>query len=220
LRERSHFQPPGVSANGEAYANVFVCRVHTLLALGYARLTPTDFVHAAEEHITGELVDAIDDVLDSAPPLWAGPFSVHEEPRERHQTRKGKSRKRLDIRLDSSEVTPRARLRFEAKRLGPHHGTSVYLGDEGIQRFLDGRYARHDPIAGMLGYVQAGDPGDWALKIEQAMDEDGARLGLRSASPWRSQRLADGLRFTYCSGHDRPTIGDPIEIFHTFLLFN
>jgi hypothetical protein len=200
LKERSHFQPPGVSANGKAYTDVFVRRVHTLLALGYAMLTPTEFIYAEEEHITGELVAAIEDVLDSAPPVWAGPFSVHEEPRERHQSRKGKGRKRLDIRLDSSEVTPRARLRFEAKRLGPHHGTSVYLGDEGIQRFLDGRYARHDPIAGMLGYV--------------------AKLGLRSASPWRAERLADGLQFTYCSGHDRPTIGEPIEIFHTFLLFN
>jgi hypothetical protein len=220
LKERSHFQPPGVSANGKAYTDVFVRRVHTLLALGYAMLTPTEFIYAEEEHITGELVAAIEDVLDSAPPVWAGPFSVHEEPRERHQSRKGKGRKRLDIRLDSSEVTPRARLRFEAKRLGPHHGTSVYLGDEGIQRFLDGRYARHDPIAGMLGYVQAGDPGDWAIKMERAMDKDGAKLGLRSASPWRAERLADGLQFTYCSGHDRPTIGEPIEIFHTFLLFN
>ena len=73
-------------------------RVHTLVALGYAMLTPSDFVYAEEEHITGELVDAIDDVLDCAPPAWAGPFSVHEEPRERHHTRKGKGRKRLDIR--------------------------------------------------------------------------------------------------------------------------
>jgi hypothetical protein len=96
----------------------------------------------------------------------------------------------------------------------------VYLGDEGIQRFLDGRYARNDPIAGMLGYVQAGNPGDWALKIGQAIGRDAARLGLRSSSPWRAEQLADGLPFTYCSGHDRPAIGHPIEIFHTLLLFN
>ena len=221
MRERSHYQPPGVSANGKAYADVFVRRVHTLLALGYATLTPADFVRAEEEHITGELADVIDDVLsDSATPAWADSFSAHEEPRERHQTRKGKARKRLDIRLDSSEVRPRARLRFEAKRLGPNHGTSVYLGAEGIQRFLDGRYARNDPIAGMLGYVQAGNPGDWALKIEQAISKDAAKLGLRSSSPWRAQRLADALPFTYCSGHDRPIIGHSIEVFHTLLLFN
>jgi hypothetical protein len=197
-----------------------VRRVHTLIALGYAMLTPGNFARAEEEHITGELVDAIDDVLDSAPPAWAGPFSVHEEPRERHQTRKGKGRRRLDIRLDSSEVRPRARLRFEAKRLGPNHGASVYLGGEGMQRFLDGRYARNDPVAGMLGYVQAGSPGDWAVKIERAIEKDATRLGLRRSSPWRAKPLADGLQFTYCSGHDRPTIGPPIEIFHTLLLFN
>lgn len=210
-----------MSANGKAYADVFVRRVHTLLALGYAMLTPTDFVRAEEEHITGELVDAIQGVLDdSATPAWADRYSVHEEPRERHQTQKGKGRKRLDIRLDSSEVRPRARLRFEAKRLGPNHGASVYLGGEGIQRFLDGRYARNDPVAGMLGYVQAGNPGDWALKIEQGISRDATKLGLRRSSPWRAERLTDGLQFTYCSGHDRLTVGHPIEIFHTLLLFN
>ena len=126
----------------------------------------------------------------------------------------------MDIRLDSSEVRPRARLRFEAKRLGPNHSASVYLGGEGMQRFLDGRYARCDPIAGMLGYVQAGTPGDWALKIEQAISKKAARLGLRNSSPWRAEQLAEGLEFTYCSRHDRPTIGHPIEIFHTLLPFN
>jgi hypothetical protein len=221
LKGRSHHQPPGVSANGKPYADVFVRRVHTLLALGYATLTPTDFVRAEEEHITGELVDAIQGVLDnSTTPAWADRYSVHEEPREYDPARKGKKRKKLDIRLDSSEFRPRARLRFEAKRLGPNHGTSIYLGGEGIRRFLDGRYARNDPIAGMLGYVQAEDPGDWALKIGQAMGQDATKLGLRSSSPWRAERLTDGLQFTYCSGHDRPTIGHPIEIFHTFLLFN
>jgi hypothetical protein len=179
-------------------------------------LTPADFARAEEEHITGELVDAIDDVLNSGIPRWAGRYFVHEEPRERHKTRKGKGRKRLD----SSEVKPRARLRFEAKRLGPNHGTSLYLGGEGIQRFLDGRYARNDSIAGMLGYIQVGTPGDWALTIEQAITKDAVKLGLRSSSPWRAEQQANGLPFTYRSGHDRPAVGQPIEIFHTLLLFN
>ncbi len=221
MRGRSHYQPPGASADGKAYADIFVRRVHTLLALGYAALKPADFAGAEEEHITGELVEAIQEVLDdSDTPAWADSFSIHEEPRERHPIRKGKARKRLDIRLDSSEVRPRARLRFEAKRLGPSHGVSVYLGDEGIQRFLDGRYARNDAIAGMLGYVQAGSPGEWAVKIEQALGKDPKELSLRDSSPWRAERLTDHLPFTYCSGHDRPTIGCPIEIFHTLLLFN
>jgi hypothetical protein len=71
----------------------------------------------------------------------------------------------------------------------------------------------------MLGYVQAGAPNDWAMRIEHAMGKEATKLGLRNASPWRAERLADGL-FTYCSGHDRPTLGNPIEIFHTLLLFN
>ena len=86
--------------------------------------------------------------------------------------------------------------------------------------FLDGRYARNDPIAAMLGYVQAGSPDEWAKKIEDTIRKDAVELGLRRKSPWRAEHLAGGLQFTYRSGHDRPTVGRPVEIFHTLLLFN
>lgn len=221
MRERSHYQPPGESANGSAYVDVFIRHVHALLGLGYATLTPSESAHAEEEVITGELRRAIDTVFDDPnAPTWTAWFSVHEEPREDDPVRRGKQRRRLDIRIDSSQARPRARLRFEAKRLGPNHGTSVYLGSEGIQCFVDGRYARNDRIGGMLGYVQAGSPGDWALKIERAISRNAMGLSLRKSGAWRAERLADELQFTYCSGHDRPNVGHPIQVFHTLLLFN
>ena len=126
----------------------------------------------------------------------------------------------MDIRIDSSEARPRARLCFEAKRLDPNHGTSDYLGSEGLERYLDGRYARDEMAAGMLGYAQAGNPADWGVKIGQAMTRDAGKVGLLKSSPWRSAQLAPELPFTYRSGHERPTVGAPIEIFHTLLLFN
>jgi hypothetical protein len=221
LRGRSHYQPEGTSASSRVYAQVFVRRVHALIALGYALLNPSDFALAEEEDITGELVDSVQAVLDNPNgPDWADWFFVHEEPREHDLVRKGKKRKRLDIRIDSSESRPRDRLRFEAKRLDPNHGASAYLGSDGIQRFTDGRYAAKDPIAGMLGYVQAGAAADWAQKIEQAITKDATKFGLRKSSPWRAEQLARELQFTYCSGHDRLTVGQPIEIFHTLLIFN
>ena len=221
MRSRSHYQLRGVSANGEPYAEAFVRRVHNLLGLGYATLKPTELSCAQEEHITGELVRSIETVLDDAgAPYWMRWFSVHEEPRIHDPTRRGRRRLRLDIRIDSSQNRPRARMRFEAKRLGPHHGVSVYLGREGIFCFLDGRYAREDSSAGMLGYVQAGSPDSWATKIEQAMNSNATRLSLRRSSCWRKVHVAAELSSTYRSGHDRPSIGHPIEIFHTLLPFN
>ena len=221
MRGRSYYQPGGVSANGEPYAETFVRRVHKLLGDGYAMLNPTEFSCAEEESITGELVRAIETVLDDTrTPHWTRWFSVHEEPRVHDATRRGKRRLRLDIRIDSSQERPRPRMRFEAKRLGPHHGVSVYLGSEGIQCFLDGRYAREDSYAGMLGYVQSGKPDEWAVKIEQAMNGEPAKFSLRKSGSWRRERLVAELSSTYRSDHDRPSIGHPIEIFHTLLLFN
>jgi len=221
LRERSFYQPAGVSASGTAYTYVFVRRVHTLLGLAYGTLTPSEFVHAEEEDITGELVRAVEAVLDDADsPEWVGLFSVHEDPRVHDSVRRGKRRRRLDIRIDSSQTRPRPRFRFEAKRLGPGHGVSVYLGKDGLECFLDGRYAREDIAAGMLGYIQAGNPRDWDDKIAAGMKKAAKEIGLLKSSPWRSERLVAELEFTYRSGHARPKVGRPIEIFHTLLPFN
>jgi hypothetical protein len=221
LKDRSYYQPRGISANSKPYAETFVRKVHRLLGQGYAILNPADFSSAEEEDITGELVRAIETVLDNTGvPRWTRWFSVHEEPRVHDAARRGKRRLRLDIRIDSSQDRPRARMCFEAKRLGSHHGVSVYLGSEGLQCFLDGRYARKDSYAGMLGYVQAGKPDEWAAKIEQAMNGDPAKYCLHKSGRWRRERLVAELSSTYRSGHDRPSVGYPIEILHTLLLLN
>jgi len=222
LRDGSYYQPRGLSTHGESYATTFIRRVHTLLGKGYARLpNPAALACAEEEDITGQLVWAIEAVLeDVGEPSWTRMFSVHEEPRVHSSDRRGKRRRRLDIRIDSSQELPRSRMRYEAKRLGPCHGVPVYLGTEGIQRFLDGRYAAEAPCAGMLGYVQSGKPDAWAVKIEKTMNRCSAKLCLRKSCSWRKERLVRELSWTYCSEHVRPKNRSPIEIFHTLLLFN
>jgi len=117
-------------------------------------------------------------------------------------------------------VRPRPRFRFEAKRLGSQHRVSAYLGKDGLGCFLDGRYARTDAIAGMLGYVQDGTASTWADKIGRVMAKTARETGLLKSSPWRREQLVAELDFTYRSGHARPTVGLPIEIYHTLLLFN
>jgi len=221
VRERGYYQPSGISANGRAYAEVFLRRVHELVWHGYAKLEARKLRNSQEEDITGELVRAIERFLDdTTAPHWTRLFSVHEEPRIHDPKRKGKRRLRLDIRIDSAQELPRSRMRFEAKRLGPRHGVSVYLGPDGIHCFLDGRYAREDWCGGMLGYVQEGKTDEWASAIERAMQADSAKLRIRRSGGWRSVRVAAELRSTYLSAHDRPSVGHPIEIFHTLLLFN
>jgi hypothetical protein len=221
LKGACSFQPPGTSGSGEAYESVFVRRVHMLLGQGYSRLRPIDFANEEEEEITHRLAQSIDEYRDeTSAPEWTRFFSVHPEPRVRGQGRKGKRRWRIDIRIDSSQVRPCTRICFEAKRLGPGHSVATYLGKDGLQRFIDGRYASDAAWGGMLGYVQAGTPAEWAVKIEQSLAENPSKFCLLNSSPWRSVRLASELSCTHQSGHDRKTVGSPIEIYHILLLFN
>ena len=220
MRGRSYYQPAGTSGNGSSYAQVFVQRVHELLGQGYAAMNPSEFASAEEEHITGELIKAIDAFLDSDKALRWRWFSIHEDPRIHDDVRTGKRRLRLDIRIDSSQTSPRSRMRFEAKRLGPKHGPGVYLGSEGIQCLLDGGYADNDSVAGMLGYVQKGHSDDWAKKIEKAMGKNAKKLGVSKSGGWVRYQLTPELTSTYRSIHDRPGVGPTIEIFHSLLIFN
>jgi hypothetical protein len=175
---------------------------------------------AQEEDITGELVRAIDSVIDNPEASWMKFLSIHEEPRIHAPNRKGKRRRRLDIRIDSSEIRPRSRLSFEAKRLGPNHGVSKYLGTDGLQCFTDGRYARDDSTGGMLGYVQEGTCNEWAQKIDTAITKGSKKLHLTKTGSWRRVGITDEVPFTYRSDHNRPQVGSPIEIYHTLLGFN
>jgi len=221
LRGSSYYQPYGKFVYSKEYEGVFIRRVHQLIGMGYATLTPNEFSGAQEEEITGELVRAIESVLDNPnTPDWADLFNIHEELRIHDPIRKGKSRRRLDIRIDSSEIRPRSRLCFEAKRLGLKNSENKYLGTDGLQRFLDGRYARDYDIGGMLGYVQDGNCDEWAQKIGTAIVKDKKKLGLMTTSPWRKEMLTEKVPFTYRSGHKCPEIQRRIEIYHTLLCFN
>ena len=221
MRVRVSYQPKRRSANLPCYMPVFIRGVHTLIAMGYARMCPADHAKAQEEEITGELMQAVEAVVDDpGSPPWVTYYHPREEARVNAPGRKGKRRRRLDIRIDSSESRPRKPFPFEAKRLGPKHGVSLYLGEEGLGCFVHGRYARGESSVGMLGYVQAGSPQEWAKKIAKAIARDAAKLHLLESSPWRRERVVAKLTHTYRSGHSRPDVGQPVEVYHTLLLFN
>jgi len=215
-------KPRGRSANTDEIREVFIRRVHRLLRLGYDRMKAADFQVEEEPAITGELARRIDEVCDDPQSEeWVRSFSVHDDPPVHSPGRKGKARRRADIRLDSLECPPRQRFSFEAKRLGKNNSVRAYLGPKGLGCFLRGDYARDDDIAGMLGYVQSHDPQYWADKIEAALTKSPCSDSTLATSPWRRHDMVHaGLQNTYRSGHKRAKPARPIEIYHTLLVFN
>ena len=147
-------------------------------------------------------------------------FSPHEEPRVHDRLRKGKRRRKVDLRVDSSLSRPRTRFSFEAKRLGKHHPVGKYLGEDGMGCILTGAYARDDDEAGMLGYVQSRTLQQWADKIRSTLETDPSRYNMPKHGRFSSVEIVDGLDHTYRSNHDRPFVGRRVSIFHTLLQFN
>ncbi|MFH1919063.1 MAG: hypothetical protein ABIP48_04130 [Planctomycetota bacterium] len=211
---------PGRSDNANEYRRIVLVRVHELLKLGYQRLDRSVCKAAHEEEISGDLADAIDVVLDDRLQQWMDFFSVHNEAPVRDLPRKGKRRRKVDIRIDSAQQRPRTRFPFEAKRLGERHGLREYLGKDGLGCFLRGDYGRGEDVAGMLGYVQSGEPGEWAQSIGRELTQSPGEYWVLEGREWEYAPLVNGLEETYRSTHSRERVETAIDIYHTFLDFS
>jgi hypothetical protein len=217
---RSPGKPASSSANAQDYRAAFLAHVHELLLLGYARMDARSFADEQEPVITGELVKAMNEVVDDEGSAdWVRYLHPSEEPPVNSGSRRGKGRKRIDIRVDSSERRPRQRFSFEAKRLGNGHSVKKYLGPEGLGCFLDGHYAASDGEAGMLGYVQSGIPEEWADQIRRSVEVQGNPYLLAHGGRWQPVRFPGVTASMYVSVHVRRNLNTQIEIYHTFLVF-
>lgn len=198
---------------------MFVRRAHVLVKLGYDRLDPASYQNTDEWTITGNLNAAMEAVCDDPPVAarsWIRFYHPSDESLVNVAGRSGKRRQKVDIRIVSAVNRPRTRLLFEAKRLcsTPKHPVSVYIGPKGLGCFTAGEYARDQPDGGMLGYVQSGTEAQWMQQIEQSLKKS-KKCHLKSAP--KSVPTIPGCM---ASQHDRPTVGDSIEIFHTLLKFH
>ena len=224
IGSKSH-QPSRRSGNFAEYDRLFIPRVHRLIKLGYDRLESTQYANEQEPAITGDLTESIEAVLDCPTASWMRFYSVYDDPpvnepkRRGIRRRKGRARRRVDIRLDSSEVSPRTRFRFECKRLGRRYNVGRYLGCDGLGCFLRGEYANEDLRAGMVGYVQSDDEETWAQRIATTLNASADEYALRRNSPWRHEPVIDELEHTYRSGHGRGRGKRTIELYHTLLRF-
>lgn len=227
MRSRSS-QPRASSANADAFRQLFVERVHQLLQIGYSRMNPADFSTTTEPDISGEIRRQIREFLDVGPlEPWMKYFTplnedpVDETPRVFKKNRRtGEDRRLLDLHLECSERCPRTRFAFEAKRLHRSGAAAVYLGEDGLGRFVAGHYARHDFAAGMLGFVQTGGPDEWATEIESKLKQGMRTHSVSGGRCWKRVSMKRGPQHTYRSDHKRAAHGIPITIYHTLLVFH
>jgi hypothetical protein len=219
--DRIGSEPLSDSANAPAFRTVFLNRVHELLCLGYQRLDPKTHVSDDETAITGDLVEAMDAVIDDSQSRdWVRLFHVKDDPPINIAGRRGKHRRRIDIEVVSGESRPRSHFSFEAKRLRTNTSLGEYLGVDGLGCFLAGHYASNEDDAGMLGYVQSRSAKDWADDLQTRLRKSPKGYGVCRGHSWKLRPFIKGPRHTYYTRHKRPAIARNIEIYHTLLSFH
>lgn len=203
------------------YKLSFIRRCHQLLASGYAELSVAALHAEQEPAITGELVRAMKSVQGRPDaPRWMVYLYIADDPPVNAPGRLGKSRRRVDIEFERPERGLRPRFQCEAKRL--HRGDSLekYLGEDGLGRFLAGDYSRDQDVAGMLGYVQTRSIEAWGNDLRAALEKDSAHHEISSSEPLVSAILDAQPITTWLSEHRRLSVGRPLAIYHSLLLFH
>ncbi len=221
MKRASRADTAAASLNAADFHGAFVGQVHQLIRLGYDRLDPTKHSTSTETTITGHLLQAMEHVCDDPPEAikpWIGFYHPAEETPVHAAGRTGSDRQRLDIRITSSRTLPRSRFCFEAKRLGPNHPVSTYLGDEGLGCFLNGEYAPNDDMGGMLGYVQSDTVDQWATKIAKSLDRSATKYLVTDA--WAQHSMPDGPDGLFRTQHSRRTVDHDIAVYHSLLRFH
>lgn len=209
---------PSGSANTQDYREAFLGNAHRLLQLGYGRMNKATWKDADEPDITGELRVAMEKVIDAPDAAdWLHPFSVEDEYHVNDGKRRGKSRKKVDIRISSSQPRPRNHLSFESKRLSEKNPVRTYLGNEGLGCFLSGAYAAEDDDGGMIGYVQSGKPGEWSESL--AKDLASTEYAVCVGGELQKHEFKEGPEYIFVSRHRRSSVGRDIRVFHTLLVF-
>ena len=213
----------GKSTNHKIYAARLRNHAHELILMGYKRMKPqAGYATTDEPEITGKLVQAMHDAMqDDHAPDWTIHYELpKDDPPLNAQGLHGKYRSRVDIEFVRICPGTRPWLRFEAKRLGPKHPASTYLGEKGMGCFLSGQYPIAYEEAGMLGYVQSQTEQLWAneIKTELANKKQKKQYAVRKDDPWKQVSILPSLTHTYSSRHNRKS-PPPVTILHILLRF-
>lgn len=213
----------GRPINQSYFSESFRKQVFKLLHLGYEQLTPDSYSKSEEQVITGELIKAINDVLEAnEAPEWTDRFDVHDDRPIYTQNRKGKYRRRVDIEFVKCITGgKRPRYQFEAKRLKDKYSYGDYLGKDGLGCFFAGAnsYALDSDEAGMLGYVQWQDKDYWQQIITDKLAVQRAHYLLLESESQCTPATLKGIpnKNIFETRHYREN--NKFTVYHIFLSF-
>jgi len=173
-------------------------------------------INEEEPSITGYITNSIKNWLrDINCPSWCKHYSVQDDPPVESEGRVGRRRRRADIIIESN-VKGRPEFVFEAKRLRKNgYGVNKYAGSEGMGCFIDSVYGSRYNETAMIGYVQSDSLDHWKSKIKEKIENNNARLELRSAQ--QNITVIDEIQFEWFSEHARKAIGRHVKIYHILL---
>lgn len=89
-----------------------------------------------------------------------------------------------------------------------------YVNENGLGRFLDGRYSSCSSAGSMIGYVRTGDPKQVAIKVSERLAK------LPNAPKMTKDDPLDSFRHIYKSNHKRKAGLSKIHMYHLFFAFN
>jgi len=205
------------------YRPAFVQNCMILLVQAHGSLKRASLQQAEEPDITGEIVRAAHDIIESdTAESWMDQLEVLDDPPQNVPGRLGKRRPRIDIEFVQTGQKPRPRFHIEAKRLYRSDSTNEYFGAGGLSMFIEGTYAADWPSAGMLGYVQSDTCAIWIKRLEKGLEARRAQLQIHGEkSGWSSARWTqDSLAGVKISRHRRSQKDlSPIAIYHLLLAF-
>ena len=199
---------------GNIYERYFRRDAHQLIALGHEKSRYRINCELEETEITGFICKEIKEYLRlNSNPRFERYF-LDEESYVEGENRTGKNRRRLDIVIQCSLSTPRQDYIFEAKRLATSgYPISKYLGEDGLQLFIDGIYAGDCPEVGMIGYIQKGSFEHWEKELCQKVT---IKTELLTQKQPKKIKIIDDLEYEWVSEHDRQT-QKPVTVYHIFL---
>lgn len=196
----------------------FVGNVHRLVAMGYDRVNASDYGDATEDRITQYLCRALEQVVEAPDaPRWACHFAIQEKRRQNAGGSVGNERLELDIVLQRTGRGSHPRFVIEAKRMGPSHPASVYLGNDGLGAFISCEYAPEHTDAGMLGYVQSRTMEHWRDQLSFRLTPCPGNHQTTQDGSWQAHPFKGGPSLTFRTRHERAAPREPIIVYHTLL---
>lgn len=207
------------SFNDSSYSEFFRRDAHFLLALGYREARAKITSETSEPDITIEIARAINIKLSSfdlPEEIYNRYYSVKAEDPLEESGVLNERRIFLDIVIEEGRGRPRARYIFEAKRLRKN-GFPIgrYCDQDGLLRFVLGKYAHLYPEAAMIGCIQSDDQDYWLRELSRKFEQDDTNT-YRVKEALRTHAEIAELPHEWVSVHFR--LGrESITLFHIFL---